>query len=194
VIVTLQPQHFVRFVSRKGEAADEVFGGNPTWRDVADMASETKSRHLLTCYRQALKAAGFRYLLDFELVPPNGQPLYLVFGTSHPRGLEKMKDSLWEVDRAEGVGFRDPRDEQAETLFDLDEPLLGPLTRALEHELRQRGPTRIEDLRNFALYETVYRPEHVIKALKPLHDRGLLTAHGRPDRRSTVVEMAASTS
>lgn len=139
VIVTLLPQHFVRFVSQMGKAGDEVFGGDPTWRDVTGMAPQAKSRHILTCYRQALKAAGFRYLLDFELIPPNGQPLYLVFGTNHPLGVGKMKDSLWEVDRAEGVGFRDPRDEQAETLFDLDEPLLGPLTRALEHKLRQAG-------------------------------------------------------
>jgi three-Cys-motif partner protein len=189
VIVTLLPQHFVRFVSKMGEAGDEVFGGDPTWRDVAGMAPQAKSRHILTSYRQALKAAGFRYLLDFELIPPNGQPLYLVFGTSHPRGLGKMKDSLWEVDRTEGVGFRDPRDEQAETLFDLDEPLLGPLTRALEHKLRQSGPTRVEDLRDFALYETVYRPEHVIRSLKPLLDRGLLATNG-PLRRSTIVELA----
>lgn len=189
VIVTLLPQHFVRFVSRMGEAGDEVFGGDPTWRDVTGMASEAKSRHILTCYRQALKAAGFRYLLDFELIPPNGQPLYLVFGTNHPLGVGKMKDSLWEVDRAEGVGFRDPRDEQAETLFDLDEPLLGPLTRALEHKLRQSGPTRVEGLRDFALFETVYRPEHVIRSLKPLLDRGLLKTNG-PLRRSTIVELA----
>lgn len=181
VIVTLLPQHFVRFVSQMGEAADEVFGGDPTWRHVAGLAPEAKSRHILTCYREALKTAGFRFLLDFELVPPNGQPLYLVFGTSHPRGLSKMKDSLWEVDRAEGVGFRDPRDEQAETLFDMDEPLLGPLTRALEHKLRQSPPTRVEDLRNYALFETVYRPEHVIRSLKPLLDRGSSSPMDRYD-------------
>lgn len=153
------------------------------------MAPQAKSRHILTCYRRALKAAGFRFLLDFELIPPTGQPLYLVFGTNHPLGVGKMKDSLWEVDRAEGVGFRDPRDEQAETLFDLDEPLLGPLTRALDHKLRQSGPTRVEHLRDFALFETVYRPEHVIRSLKPLLARGLLKTNGQL-RRSTIVELA----
>ncbi|MFD6568362.1 hypothetical protein [Micromonospora profundi] len=129
VIVTLFPQHFVRFVSDLGEAGDAAFGGDSTWRTVADLAPEAKSRHILTCYRQALRAAGFPYLLDFELIPRKGQPLYLIFGTGHRLGVQKMKDSLWEVDRAQGVGFRDPRDEQAETLFDIDEPHLGPLTR-----------------------------------------------------------------
>ncbi|MEH0933214.1 three-Cys-motif partner protein TcmP [Micromonospora sp. CPCC 205558] len=190
VIVTLFPQHFVRFVSDLGEAGDAVFGGDPTWRTVADLAPEAKSRHILTCYRQALRAAGFPYLLDFELIPRKGQPLYLIFGTGHRLGVQKMKDSLWEVDRAQGVGFRDPRDEQAETLFDIDEPQLGPLTRLLTQRLRNSGPVRVEDLRQFALLETVYRPEHVIRALKPLVDRNALSVEGGGAlRRTSIVSL-----
>ncbi|QOC91491.1 three-Cys-motif partner protein TcmP [Micromonospora craniellae] len=190
VIVTLLPQHFVRFVSNMGEAGDDVFGGDPHWRDVVNLPPAAKSRHILTCYRQALEKAGFPYLLDFELIPRNGQPLYLVFGTGHPLGVQKMKDSLWEVDRAQGVGFRDPRDEQAETLFAMDEPLLGPLTRLLQQRLRDSGPVRVEDLRRFALLETVYRPEHVIKALKPLVDNGSVKiADGGRLQRSSFVSL-----
>lgn len=190
VIVTLLPQHFVRFVSNLGEAGDDVFGGDPRWRDVVNLPPAAKSRHILTCYRQALQAAGFPYLLDFELVPRNGQPLYLVFGTRHHLGVQKMKDSLWEVDRVQGVGFRDPRDEQAETLFAMDEPLLGPLTRLLQQRLRDSEPVRVEDLRQFALFETVYRPEHVIKALKPLIDAGSVKIEdGGPLRRASFVSL-----
>jgi three-Cys-motif partner protein len=190
VIVTLFPQHFVRFVSDLGKAGDEVFGGDPHWRTVADLAPKAKSRHILTCYRQALRAAGFPFLLDFELIPRKGQPLYLIFGTGHHLGVKKMKDSLWEVDRAQGVGFRDPRDEQAETLFDMDEPLLGPLTRLLEHKLRDSGRARVEDLREFALFETVYRPEHVIRALKPLLDQGAIKVEGGSTlRRGSFVSL-----
>ena len=69
VIVTLSPQHFVRFVSNLGEAGDDVFGGDPHWRTVVNLAPEAKSRHILTCYRQSLHTAGFPYLLDFELIP-----------------------------------------------------------------------------------------------------------------------------
>jgi three-Cys-motif partner protein len=178
VIVTLLPQHFVRFVSSMGAAGDEVFGGDSTWRTVTGLAPEAKSRHILTCYRQALRDAGFQYLLDFELVPRNGQPLYLVFGTGHPLGVKKMKDSLWEVDRTQGVGFRDPRDEQAETLFDITEPQLGPLTRLLVQKLRESGPTTVRDLRSFALFETVYREEHVLKTLRPLLGQGAIEVDG----------------
>ncbi|MFC7527600.1 three-Cys-motif partner protein TcmP [Actinoplanes sp. GCM10030250] len=192
VIVTLFPQHFVRFVSDLGEAGDEIFGGDSTWRTVTNLPPAAKSRHILTCYRQALHAAGFPYLLDFELIPRHGQPLYLVFGTRHRLGVKKMKDSLWEVDRTQGVGFRDPRDEQAETLFDLDQPQLGPLTRLLVQKLRDNGPARVEELRNFALLGTVYRPEHVITALRPLVADGTVTSeNGRVLRRSSLVSMAS---
>lgn len=191
VIVTLQPQHFIRFVTNLGESADEVFGGDPAWRAIRGMSPEVKSRHILTCYRQALKAAGFPYLLDFELVDTRGQVLYLVFGTGHERGVQKMKQSLWEVDRVQGVGFRDPRDEQAETLFDFDEPQLGPLVRLLEQRLSVVGRCRVEDLRRFALFETVYRPEHVIDALKlSVQREQVLVEGGGPPRIASFVSLA----
>lgn len=193
VIITLLPQHFVRFVSDLGAAGDEVFGGDPTWRTVADLAPDAKSRHILTSYRKVLQAAGFPYLLDFELLPRNGQPLYLVFGTKHPLGVKKMKDSLWEVDRASGVGFRDPRDEQAEALFDLDEPQLAPLARLIEQKLQDGRQLRVEELRQFALFETVYRPEHVIAALRPLVDRGTLHVDdGGALRRASFVRLTSA--
>jgi three-Cys-motif partner protein len=192
VIVTLSPQHFVRFVDNLGEAGDEVFGGAPHWRTVETLSPEAKSRHILTCYRQALNAAGFPYLLDFELVPRNGHPLYLVFGTRHPKGVQKMKDSLWEVDRTQGVGFRDPRDEQAETLFAMDQPELGPLRRLLLHKLHHSGATPVKTLREFALFETVYRPEHVIRVLTPLAKQGVIKVDGRGAVRvDSVVSLAS---
>lgn len=83
-----------------------------------------------------------------------------------------------------------PRDEQAETLFDVDQPLLGPLTRLLQHKLRDSGPARVEDLRRFALFETVYRPEHVIRALKPLVDQGAIEVDGGGAlRRASIVAL-----
>jgi three-Cys-motif partner protein len=138
VIITLGPQPFMRFVSQLGPEADDVFGGNPHWRDIQDMTSgDAKRQHILTCYRRTLAAAGFTYLLDFELIDTRGESLYLVFGTNHRRGLQKMKDALWEVDRVYGVGFRDPRDEQSETLFELTDPALAPLARLLLGRIKQ---------------------------------------------------------
>lgn len=178
VIVTFQPQHFVRFVSDLGDHADDVFGGDPTWRQAGSLDSSKKRQFILTCYRTALKTAGFRFLLDFELVDRRGDTLYLVFGTNHRLGVEKMKDSLWEVDRAFGVGFRDPRDIQLEALFELEDPQLGSLTRLLHQRLKELGQERVATLRDWVLLDTVFRPQHVIKALKPLLDAGKIEIDG----------------
>jgi len=164
----------MRFVSKLGPAADEIFGGDGSWRDIETMTdAATKRQHMLTCYRNTLARAGFKYLLDFELIDTRGESLYLVFGTNHPRGVEKMKDSLWEVDPIFGVGFRDPRDEQSEALFNFTDPHLSPLSRLLLREITKNpAGVRVLDLRNFALYETVFRPQHVINALEPLRQCG----------------------
>jgi three-Cys-motif partner protein len=175
VIVTFGPQHFVRFVSQLGGKADDVFGGDHAWREVQHLPDgATKRQHLISCYRQTLKTAGFKHLLDFELIDRRGEVLYLVFGTNHPRGVEKMKDTLWEVDPVNGVGFRDPRDEQHETLFDVNEPHLATLGRLLLARIEDamRPGIRINDLRDFTLHETIFRPQHVIPALTPLRDIG----------------------
>jgi three-Cys-motif partner protein len=192
VIITLGTQHFIRFVSTKGPEADEVFGGDSSWREIDSMAvPEAKRRHILTCYRQTLAKAGFKFLVDFELIDTRGESLYLVFGTNHPRGLQKMKDSVWEVDRVYGVGFRDPRDIQAETLFELTDPVLAPLGRLLITRL-QTAPTqglRVETLRDFALYETVYRPEHVISTLVKLRDDNLIESTDKRIIRGSFVRL-----
>ncbi|MGW0893155.1 three-Cys-motif partner protein TcmP [Saccharopolyspora sp. NPDC002578] len=171
VIVTFQPQHFVRFVSDLGDSADEVFGQDRRWREVANFSDgEAKRRHLLDCYRRSLSDAGFEYLLDFELIDRRGHSLYLVFGTSHRRGVEKMKDSLWEVDRSHGVGFRDPRDELAEALFDLKEPQLGPFGRLLLPEIGRFGSKgcQVKDLINFTTFHTVFRQQQIIRTVDML--------------------------
>ncbi|WP_280494142.1 three-Cys-motif partner protein TcmP [Nocardia farcinica] len=193
VIITFKPQHFVRFVTDMGEEADDVFGGASDWRQAADLESGDKRRFILTCYRQALKEAGFKFLLDFELVDRRGDVLYLVFGTNHQLGLQKMKDCLWEVDRAFGVGFRDPRDTQSEALFELTEPQLGPLTRLLLEQIGRVPKIRVEDLRTFTLFNTVFRKEHVIRALKPLLNSGAIEIEGggRQLMLSSFVRMTA---
>lgn len=193
VIVTFKPHHFVRFVTDLGDAADDVFGGDRTWRDAGSLDSSEKRQFILSCYRASLKSAGFKYLLDFELIDSRGDALYLIFATNHRLGVSKMKDSLWEVDRAFGVGFRDPRDEQLEALFEFEDPQLGPLSRLLKARLDSVRQARVEELRNYALFDTVFRPEHVIRALKPLIESSIieLDGGGRQIKRSSIVRVSA---
>ena len=189
VLVTFGPQHFIRFVDQLDERIDDVFGHDSSWRAVTSMTDGAqKKKYLLGRYRSSLKDAGFRYLLDFELVDLRGEHLYLVFGTNHRRGLEKMKESLWEVDQVRGIGFRDPKDIDGPTLFDLSEPDLAPLRNLLLEQLSDGEPVRVEALRDYALFSTVYREQHVIPALSGLRERErIVTSDLGPIRRATFV-------
>ncbi|HVQ15283.1 MAG TPA: three-Cys-motif partner protein TcmP, partial [Vicinamibacterales bacterium] len=131
VIITMQPQYFARFAKAEDvEHGDKVFGSK-SWREVVKQRPEAKLNWLLSHYRQTIEACGFRFVLDFELADESGHLLYLVFGTNHERGLQKMKEAMWEVDDAYGTGYRDPRDPHQETLQIQIEPQTAPLRRLI---------------------------------------------------------------
>ena len=176
VIVTIQPQHFSRFAEAEGVTnGDEVFG-NETWRLAAQQSSSEKARWLLEHYRQTVHEAGFAHVLDFELIDDRGQSLYLVLGTSHERGLQKMKEVLWEVDDAAGVGYRDPRDPAQQTLAFEIKPQTAPLRRLMRDYLASRPNHRatVHACRRFALFYTVYKESQVRPALQRMIDDDVL--------------------
>ena len=90
-------------------------------------------------YRETIRKAGFTHVLDFELVDLRGASLYLVFGTTHDRGLQKMKEAMWEVDPVAGVRYRDPRDPEQQMLDIEVEPQTAALERLIALVLQPRG-------------------------------------------------------
>lgn len=195
VIVTFGPQHFIRFHADKGPEVDEMFGWDPTWRQIAGLPDgETKKRHLLTAYRAAVGKAGFGHLVDFELVDTRGESLYLVFGTNDHKGLSVMKEAMWNVDPNFGVRFRDPRDTMNEALFVVDDPQTAQLERLLVDHLaivhaEGKPDVYVEILRRWALEETIYREPHVIPALTKLVEAGTVQADMDPIRRGSRVRL-----
>jgi three-Cys-motif partner protein len=84
VITTFGPNWFSRREQLNAAQLDEVFGGRKYW-EPADREGrpDERWRAWLSTYRDALRRAGFRYRLQFEVVPRTGQPLYLVYGQCH---------------------------------------------------------------------------------------------------------------
>lgn len=191
VIVTMLPGYFTRFAEGDITEGDSVFGST-AWRQVSEQPSHTKSRFLLQCYRDTVAAAGFRFVLDFELINPAGQSLFLVFGTNHDKGLEKMKEVMWEVDDVTGVRYRDPRDPDQQSL-DIEEfPQTAPLRRILVDFLRDQPgqQARVVALREFAFFESVYKRSQVLLVLQQMASGGRLrsdSADGTVKMGSTVV-------
>ncbi|MFE1166349.1 three-Cys-motif partner protein TcmP [Nocardiopsis sp. NPDC058789] len=168
VLVTFQPQHLVRFATTENgaQAGDRCFGSDD-WRAVVDQPKKMKKKFLVDCYRNSLFKAGFRYAASFEMRDEKKNELHLVFASNHLKGLTKMKEAMWKVDKQHGVRFRDPRDpDQLEFYFE-EKPELSPLRRALLNKLEE-GPGEVSELREFALCETVYRDVHAGMVLKDL--------------------------
>lgn len=188
VIITMQPQYFSRFASvDEIDHGDRVFGDS-AWRDVARQPSEVKDRWLLQRYRDTIKVAGFPFVLDFELIDSRGQSLFLVFGTTHRKGLIKMKEAMWEVDDVAGVGYRDPRDPSQEALPIELEPNTAPLKRLILDHLRAipERRTAIHKLRSFALYNTVYKESQAMAVVREMVTDGQLL---RADGKSTSADL-----
>ncbi len=177
VIITFEPHHFVRFPTTAH--GDAVFG-DPEWQRVAELPGPAKAEWVVSKYRDVLRDAGFPFVLTFELVGGNGHSLFLVFGTTHVRGLQKMKEAMWEVDPIQGVQYRDPADPGQQLLAIAVEPQTAPLRRELVQYLRNAPDTSVSvgDLRRFALYQTVYKESQVKPVLDDLVDRGLAVGDG----------------
>lgn len=180
VIITMQPQYFARFASVNSiEHGDRVFG-DASWRDVAGQPPEKKDRWLLQRYRRTIQQAGFQYVLDFELIDKRGQSLFLVFGTTHEKGLTKMKEAMWEVDDIAGVGYRDPRDPNQEALAIEIEPNTAPLKRLIVDHLRAtpENQATLNELRKFALRSTVYKESQAASVVREMVADGQLVRGG----------------
>lgn len=177
VLVTFGTSFLTRFGADPAyqPAGDEVFGSRH-WRRVLELPAAEKKPFLVTAYRKSLTAAGFTHVISFEMVDDSGHDLHLVFGTSNPKGLEKMKDAMWKVDPVHGVHYRDPRDPDQLT-FDIGvQPNLAPLRRELLAEL-VRGSRTVAQLQHYALTETMYRGPHVRPALTAMLHAELVERH-----------------
>jgi three-Cys-motif partner protein len=179
VIVTFGPNWFNRRERLEPEQLDMVFGGRQHWQP-ADQESrpDERWRAWLATYREALRRAGFRFQLQFRIVPKTGQPLYLVYGTGHEKGVQVMKDAMWEVDGIDGMGFQDPRTRgapqpgQGMLFAGTDNPeLLELVMQRLEV-----GPATLEELGNWLLVETArWRAQDARPAVASLHRDALIS-------------------
>ena len=103
------------------------------------------------------------------------QPLYLVYGTGHQKGVEVMKDAMWEVDGNDGMGFADPRTRGApppgQLMF-----FSGTKDPELLELVRQRmeiGQVSLADLGHWLLVETArWRAKDARAAVRWMHQAG----------------------
>lgn len=190
VLVTFMQQFLVRFASVEDiEGGDEMFG-NRAWRQVEKQPSSAKEQFLVEEYRQTLKRAGLKYSTGFKLIDEGGHAFWLIYGTGHTKGIEKMKESMWDADPMQGFRFRDPKDPEADTLFASTDwlPDIGSLERLLEDKFRaSSNRVSVERIREWVNLETVYRKPHATTALTNLVKKGFL---GRDPDKGRLTDAA----
>jgi three-Cys-motif partner protein len=195
VMVTFEPSFLTRFAQNHDghrQRGDEAFG-NQDWQAVFQQPSSRKFAFLREQYRATLRRAGFSHTLYFEMVDEGSRKLYLIFGTRHERGLEKMKDAMWKVDPSYGVRYRDPKDAQQQMLDLQFEPDTAPLRRILHEYIADSPKGRtVPELQRYTLLETVYRPTQVIRVVRLMRDAGIVATEPHVINTKTRVSLASS--
>jgi three-Cys-motif partner protein len=121
-----------RFLSRDGQESglDALFG-SPRWRDAIELDGRDRSDFLIDLFKKQLQSQGqVKHVRSFEIRTDRGRDNRLVFATGHDKGLDAMKDAMWDVDPREGQRWEYVAHTQSgqELLFAADEDLdTGPL-------------------------------------------------------------------
>lgn len=178
VLVTFMSDWLTRWAKDESQEQGDLLFGDRAWRKVTEQPIAGKKRFLVDLYKQRLREAGFAFQLTFELVDEGGRAFFLVHATSSLKGVEKMKDAMWDRDRVHGVRFRDPRDRN-QVAFDIrHRPDLGGLVGPLADRLADRAWTAIEILRAWALAETPFKATHENSLLRRWLAEGRLATRG----------------
>ena len=179
VIFNFMFDHVNRFVQdeRPGIAHSfaELFAtSGDEHRRAGALSGTARKEFLRDLYVSQLKhIAGFRYVKPFEIVDVerNRTAYYLMFGTRSLKGLEVMKDAMWDLDPVNGVRFAGFVDDEA-MLFK-PQANLGPLRKALvERFATQAIP--VEEIEKFVLADTDYKESHYKRVLRSLEEESLI--------------------
>jgi three-Cys-motif partner protein len=163
------------------ETLNRLFDDNG-WQGVTSLSGEARTEFLLRQYERCLRErAGARYTRSFEMRSAQGRVIYnMVFATKHLKGMEAMKEAMWEIDPRGTYRFSDRTDPNQSFLIEFDpgpDPHWVPIAAGLVGS-RYAGKTiSREEVHDFVVAETAF-PDRAA-TLRRLEHEGLLTVNGR---------------
>jgi hypothetical protein len=109
VLITFMASRIRRFLDEFHEDVLDALFDSPDWRKARSLSGDKRVQFLLELYVRRLKeATPAKYVLTFEMVSRDGEPIYwLTFATKHPKGCEVMKEAMWAVDPKGAYRFYD---------------------------------------------------------------------------------------
>ena len=189
VLFSLMAKFMLRFLSTSEfePHMDAVFGTDE-WRDAQPLDPSDKAPFLRDLYASQLKGIGFDFVPPgFELRDHmNRVEYYLMFGTNNLRGLEKMKDAMWTVDKTGSYTFSGFKEGSSQLRMFDDAPNFEILREQFVTKFQTVDDFTIDQVEEFVLAETHFRKAHVrSNLLTPLERDGpLVITSGRKRQRT----------
>ena len=169
-----------RFLERpEFDRALTAFFGTTEWKACLDLEGADRRAYLLNLYRQRLKQAGAKYVLNFNLRDRRGHVYSIFFATRHLLGSDKMKEAVWKVMPDGGYDFHGGHDKQ----MILSGIVESPTTLLREALIKEFGNLRwisVADIRKYVSSDrTPFFSGQIKAALRAIEsDRGLEVKQG----------------
>lgn len=162
----------------KYEIVLDEFFGCPEWREIRkeqNLNPKVRCERLLNLYLQQLSTLGrATYTVPFEMRDRNNRALcFLVFGTKHVRGLDLMKQAMWQIAPEGNFQFSDYIHNKYKDQLPLfpTKPDYDELSQLLwDHFNGQK--VNMQEIADWVVVETRYCTTHIRRALQLLEDRG----------------------
>lgn len=169
---------------------DEMFGESE-WRSLRALSGNERKREMVAYFKSRLLDAGAKFVVAFEMRNDrNATDYFLLFATKNIRGLEVMKESMWEVDKSGSYSFSDYTYSFGPMLIE-PSPDYAPLQREILAEFRARRNVEMAEIREFVLTNTSFF-RFMNEALQPMIKRNecyienATKPSSRPDRNSVI--------
>ena len=152
---------------------DSLFG-TPEWRGAAELSGEEKRTFLYDLYKGALKRAGAKHVVHFDLYEGRRLVYSIFFGTKHHTGCDRMKAAIWSVVPFGDFAFRGGQNFELE--LGGSSPDFDPLRQALCAEFADQGWVDVQRVLDFVSSDaTEYHMGQVRRpVLKPMEQEGLI--------------------
>jgi len=165
VLITFMYEDIIRWLELPLNAPhlDALFGTNK-WRLINKKCSNPKDKVIRfhNLYQSQLKGdIGINYVRSFMMVNKFNKPDYfLFFGTNNKLGLEKMKESMWKVDKFGSFQFSDATYDPEQSVLFEPSPKFSILKREILNKYKGEK-VAIEQLEDFVLLETAFIKSHI---------------------------------
>lgn len=198
LLITFMSGYLDRFLRQpEFESAANSLFGTDEWRESPSQDSRGRLTFLRELYQRQLEdVVGAKYVRYFTMLDKRKRPIYdLFFASTHPTGVDRMKEAMWKVDCSGTYQFNDATSPGQEVLLgresvdmELVEMLFerfdgtSQMWRDVEESIR-RSPylVRKRIIKNYAKEhqeELTIKPE-AGKRAGTLSDRALLRFHRR---------------